>query len=57
VIQLANVAAPVAAASSSSIKLMIMWILLPFAIAGLLLYLSLKYCIKKYRGLLPDEFI
>jgi len=30
---------------------------MPFAIAGLLLWLSLKYCIKKYRELAPAELI
>lgn len=34
-----------------------LWILLPFALAGLLLYFSLKYCINKYRGLLPNELM
>jgi hypothetical protein len=59
VIQLANVAAPVieASTSQSSVKLIIMWILLPFAIAGLLLYLALKYCMQKYRGMVPNDLV
>jgi hypothetical protein len=30
---------------------------MPFAIAGIILYFALKYCIKKYRGLLPNELV
>jgi hypothetical protein len=37
--------------------LIIIWILLPFAIAGLLLYLALKYCIKNYRGMVPNDLV
>ncbi len=31
--------------------------LLPFAIAGLALYLALRFCIKKYRGMVPDNLV
>jgi len=40
-----------------SFKVFLLWILIPFAIAGLLLWLSLKYCMKKYRELAPSELI
>jgi len=58
VIQLSTLRAPVVEGSSAySAKLIIIWFLLPFGIAGLLLYCSLKYCIQKYRGQLPDQFV
>lgn len=44
-------------ATSYSPQVVVLWFLLPFAIAGAALYLALKYCIKKYRGLLPNELI
>lgn len=37
--------------------MIVMWFLMPFAIAGIILYFALKYCIKKYRGLLPNELM
>lgn len=43
--------------TSYSPQVIVLWFLLPFAIAGAVLYLALKYCIQKYRGLLPDELI
>lgn len=54
VVQLANVAAPVVITTS---KLIVVWIVLPFAIAGVLLYLSLKYCMQKYRGMVPSDLV
>ena len=30
---------------------------MPVAIAGLLLYFAVKYVIRKYRGLLPNELM
>lgn len=43
--------------TSYSPQVILLWFLLPFALAGAALYLALKYCIKKYRGLLPNELI
>lgn len=30
---------------------------LPFALAGLALYLSIRFCIKRYRGMVPDNLV
>lgn len=43
--------------TSYSPQVIILWFLLPFAIAGAILYFALKYCIKKYRDLLPNELM
>jgi hypothetical protein len=40
-----------------SVKTTIFWILLPFAVAGLALFFAIKFCIKKYRGMVPDNFV
>lgn len=59
IIELSNVKMPISAqqGSSYSTQMIIIWFLLPFAIAGVILYFALKYCIRKYRGLLPNELI
>ena len=31
--------------------------LLPFGLAGLALYLAVRFCLKKYRGMVPDDFV
>lgn len=49
--------APQQSTSSYSAQMIIVWFLLPFAIAGVILYFALKYCIKKYRGLVPNELM
>ena len=36
---------------------MFLFMLLPFGLAGLALYCALKFCLKKYRGMLPDNFV
>jgi hypothetical protein len=43
--------------TSYSVQMIIVWFLLPFAIAGVILYFALKYCIRKYRGLVPNELM
>lgn len=58
IIELSNIRSSnsqVQPATSYSPQVVVLWFLLPFAIAGAALYLALKYCIRKYRGLLPDE--
>jgi len=40
-----------------SVKNIIFWILFPFALAGLALFFAIKFCIKKYRGMVPDNFM
>ena len=39
--------------SQISVNYIVLWLLLPFGIAGLMLYCALKFCIKKYQGLVP----
>ncbi len=56
-IELSNVRIPISQQQSStsySVQMIVLWFLMPFAIAGIILYFALKYCIKKYRGLLPN---
>ena len=43
--------------SSYSVQMIILWFLIPFAIAVVILYFALNYCINKYRGLLPNELM
>jgi hypothetical protein len=31
-----------------------LFMLLPFALAAIILYFSIKFCIMRYRGMVPD---
>jgi hypothetical protein len=43
--------------SQYSARTIVLFIILPFGVAGLALYCALKFCIKKYRGMVPDNFV
>jgi hypothetical protein len=57
IIELSNTRMPgtAQAASSYSAQMIVLWFLLPFALAGVIFYFALKYCLRKYRGLLPNN--
>jgi len=40
-----------------SVKQVILFMLLPFAIAGVALYCAIRFCLRKYRGMVPDNFV
>lgn len=48
---------PDASGSNYSTSTILLWVLLPFAVAGLALYLSIRFFIKKYRGMVPDDLV
>ena len=60
IIEIYNTKLPAVASDSSdstySAKTVVIFMLLPFALAGLALYLALKFCLNKYRGMAPDDF-
>lgn len=37
-----------------SVRTVVLFMLFPFALAGLALYCAIRFCIKKYRGMVPD---
>jgi hypothetical protein len=43
--------------STYSAKIIMLWFVAPFGIAGLLLYFSFRYCIKKFKGLQSNELM
>lgn len=38
-------------------KTLALWTILPFVIAGIFLILALRYCIRRYKGMVPDNFV
>lgn len=37
-----------------SFKDLAAWAIIPFVVAGMLLFLALRFCISKYKGMVPD---
>ena len=58
-IQITNTKLPPSSQDEStySAKTVILFMLLPFGLAGLALYLAVRFCLKKYRGMVPDDFV
>jgi len=59
VVEITNSKMPptIAADSNYSAETVILFMLLPFCLAGLALYFALRFCIRKYRGMVPDDFV
>lgn len=43
--------------TTSNIKYLLMWVIIPILLALLLFAFALKFCIKKYRQLYPDVLV
>ena len=43
--------------TSANLKFVILWIVMPFIIASALFVLALKFCVKKYRQMYPDQLV
>ncbi len=43
--------------TTSNVKYIILWIVVPILIALILFVLALKFCIKKYKMLYPDQLV
>ncbi len=43
--------------TTSNVKYIVLWIVVPILIALILFVLALKFCIKKYRMLYPDQLV
>jgi hypothetical protein len=42
--------------SSYTVEIILMWFLLPFVLASIMLYFALKYCLGRYRSI-PNELM
>lgn len=43
--------------ATSNLKYILLWIIVPILISLILFVLALKFCIKKYRMLYPDQLV
>jgi hypothetical protein len=60
IVEISNSKIPTVSSSDdnySAVKTLLVFMILPFLLAGIALYFALRFCIRKYRGMIPDDFV
>ncbi len=54
VIQMNN---KIASEGKYSLTDLILWTIIPFILAAVVLVLALRFCIRRYKGMVPDDLV